>query len=87
MRYGITETEQGVHCANCLKQVGTNGNIEYNYCPECGAPLTLSAINETNATKVEEEKELLRTLNRIAEGEKTDSFKEIIKVYIKERTE
>lgn len=87
MTYGIKETDAGLHCANCLSVVGENGQISSNYCPDCGNPLTISAINDTTSSRVEEEKELLRTLNRISEGEGTDSFKEIIKIYIKERNE
>lgn len=85
MRYGIVEEGLDVICVGCNKVLSEDGKIPTNYCSECGNPLTLEAIKNTQKKQRENEKDIFYTLKEISENEKTDSFKKIVKKYFEEK--
>lgn len=84
MRYGIIEEGQDVLCANCNDIISEDGTISSNYCPNCGCPLTMEAIRETEQRNMEIEKNVLHTLKSVSKEENTDSFIQILKAYTDE---
>ena len=76
MKYGINQHGLDRHCANCNKTVG-----EENYCKNCGAPLTVSAIadfEEHNQFIVDN---TIKELKEISKKNKTTSLTEILKTF------
>ena len=76
MKYGLNQSAAGDTCANCGKSVKN-----YDFCPYCGAPLTISAIASYQENREELVKSVLNSLKNAAKENKTDSFKEILKIY------
>lgn len=76
MKYGINMNAAGDTCANCGKP--TEGQ---NFCAHCGAPLTISAIADYEENKENLTKNVLNSLKNIAKERKTDSFKEILRIF------
>ncbi|HAJ77941.1 MAG TPA: hypothetical protein DCO89_02610 [Clostridiales bacterium] len=84
MKYGIENEGLNVECANCGNVVSKDGVLYTNYCDECGAPLSMSAIGEFEEVKENTRKSLILTLKGYADKNKTDSFIEILKQYSKD---
>jgi len=79
MKYGIEDEGLIIKCANCGKTVSEDGDLYTNYCDECGAPLSMSAIGDFEGFKENVRKSLILTLKSYADKNKTDSFIEILK--------
>ena len=85
MRYGIVEEDLNVICVGCEKVLSEDGSIPYNFCPECGNPLTLNAIKLTEKKQREIQKQVFVDLKEISDNEKLDSFKKVVKKYFEEK--
>ena len=84
MKYGIENEGLNVICTNCGNVVSQDGVLSTNFCEECGAPLSMSAIGEFEELKENVRKSLILTLKDYADKNKTDSFVEILKQYSKD---
>lgn len=84
MKFGIDEVKGKDYCNNCKKVVASAGETIPDYCDRCGAPLTIQGINEFKKNQFETTKEVISKLNEIAEENQTDSFVEILKVYLED---
>ena len=84
MKYGIESEGLNIKCANCENVVSKDGDLHTNFCEECGAPLSVSAIGEFEELKENVRKGLILTLKGYADKNKTDSFIEILKQYSKD---
>lgn len=76
MKYGIDMNAAGDTCANCGKPAE-----DYDFCPHCGAPLTISAIGDYEENKENLIKNVLNSLKTIAKENKTDSLKDVLKIF------
>ena len=81
MRYGIVEDGLDVICVGCNKTISEDGSIPFNFCPDCGNPLTLDGIKSAQKKERNIEKDVFYRLKEISENEKTDSFKKVVKKY------
>ena len=79
MKYGINQSSLGAKCANCGNEV----KVE-NFCPKCGAPLTISAIASFEEQNQTIAKNIINNLKNIAKQNNTNSFIDILKVYDEE---
>ena len=80
MKYGISISEQGHYkCANCGQSV--NDINTFNYCSNCGAPLSPTAIANYIDSFDNERLLLINDLKSIAIENKTDRLSEILKIY------
>ncbi len=84
MKYGIEQQGFLLKCSNCQNIVSKNGDLQKNFCEECGAPLSVTAIADYEQQKEETKKLLLNTMKDIAIKNNTDSFTKIIKIMIEE---
>ena len=64
-----------------ITYLGDSSMSEIKFCPYCGAPLTISAIASYQENREELVKSVLNSLKNTAKENKTDSFKEILKIY------
>ena len=82
MKLGIEEINGKIYCANCKKNVATNGNLPENFCSSCGAPLTIQAIeqyeNDINVAK----RDIVIELSHLGKKNNTDSLKEVLIKYL-----
>ena len=81
MKYGTNQEGLALKCANCGKTVSKTGILEKNYCPNCGAPLSILAIAEYSESARAINKEFLTMLTDISSKNKTDSFSKILEIY------
>lgn len=84
MKFGIDEVNGKDYCNNCKKVVASAGELLPDYCSRCGSPLTMQGINEYNKNLFEIKRDLISKLNEIAEENNTDSFNEILKIYLED---
>ena len=81
MRFGIEEVNGKIYCANCKKVVLKN-NMSENFCSNCSAPLTQSAIEQYNENVALVRRDIIRNLNKIAKENKTDSLEKVLDEYL-----
>ena len=82
MKYGIEQNENLIFkCANCGEIISNNGELNKNYCSNCGAPLTPIAIADYEDNKVKVRNQVISMLTNIALENKSDSLLEVLKVY------
>ncbi|MGD9901263.1 MAG: hypothetical protein AB7S44_01855 [Spirochaetales bacterium] len=81
MKYGITEKGNLIFCANCGKGLATDGEMKYNYCSRCGAPLSIESIEQKEDEILQIKTDLLDDLKDIAEKLETDSFEAVLTRY------
>ncbi len=84
MNYGIIEEENIVMCANCQKPLSNNGEIPYEFCPDCGSPLTVEAINAKEIDDYNLQRRAALNISEIAKENKTDSVTIAVKKYLEE---
>ena len=84
MKYGIKNEGLIIKCANCKKQIASDGELKTNYCDNCGAPLSVLAIADFEDYKEVVRKDMLLALKDIAVKNHTDSFLQILKKYSEE---
>ena len=84
MKFGIENEGLTIKCANCKMLVSKDGELNVNYCSNCGAPLSVSGIADFEAFKEETTKSTLLVLKDIATREKTDSFVAVMREYLKD---
>ena len=85
MKYGIEQSDNLIFkCANCGEVVANNGELKKNYCENCGAPLTPTAIADYEDNKEKSIGNVIKFLKEIAVENQTDSFSSILKVYEEE---
>lgn len=83
MKYGIENEGEKVLCANC-KKVIDGGELNQNYCLNCGAPLSPMAIGEFEEMLSNYSNQVITQLKKIAVTNKTDKFSQIISVFEEE---
>ena len=82
MKLGIEEVNGKTYCANCKKIVATNNNLPENFCSYCSAPLTKNAVEQYKENIYRVKRDVVRTLNKIAKDNKTDSLEKVLDEYI-----
>lgn len=81
MKFGTEQENLTLRCANCGKVISKNGVLDDNYCSNCGAPLSVSAIADYSENIMASNKDLLNNLVSIAKRNNTDSFTKILETY------
>lgn len=76
MKYGLNRSAAGDTCANCGKSAENK-----DFCPHCGAPLTISAIATYEENHQKTVEDVINTLKYIAKENKTDSLKDVLKIF------
>ncbi len=80
MKYGIEQEGFLLKCANCHNIVSKDGQLNKNFCVECGAPLSVYAIASFEQYKEDTKKTLLKSMEEISIKYHTDSFAKIITI-------
>ena len=81
---GIDIVENKIYCAECKKALTDASKPIFSFCPFCGNPLNSKAIEKREEEFAFAKIQTIRTLNKIAKENKTDSFKQIVETYSNE---
>lgn len=81
MKYGFKENKDLLICANCNSVVGKNEKLLCNFCPKCGNPISIDAINLRGNEYTEQRIKLIYEIKQDVEN--GNDINKILEDYIK----